>query len=174
MTRLGVNRECTSAVCMQGLWQHDQAKLIIIMSINSGSSNKIKWFINVMQINMHDGMADNCFLASLLQGNRGPKRIIVFAKYRNWQMLSRPAVYWSWSWRVEGCGSSSTGSSSSSSPIGWKSEVAQLIPVKALNIASSLISVDGSMSGAKVCLWIGGVRSWDLWIGALTFLLSAS
>ena len=65
----------------------------------------------------------------------------------------------SWPWRVEDSGLSCAGSSSSSSPVCWKSDVAQLIPVKALKTASLSIRVDGLMSGEKVCLRVGGMRS---------------
>ena len=48
-----------------------------IISISSRSSTSDRRFKSVMQINMHDGMADHCFQASLLQGIGWAKRISV-------------------------------------------------------------------------------------------------
>ena len=122
-------------------------------------SNQIKWLISVMQINTHDGVAGHGFLTSLLQGIMWAQKNKCFETHDiqilwlvNWLMDQD-----SWSWRVEASGSSCAGSSSS---VVWKLGDDQSIPVKAWNTASSSISVDGSISGAKVCLRVGGIRSW--------------
>ena len=151
------------------------ARLTMIMSINSGSSNQIKRLISVMQINTHDGVADHGFSTSLLQGIMWPQKNKVFCDtYHPNAVIGKPAhgsrllvlagrgfrVILQWvmfffltHWLEVRCG-----------PID---------PSQSFEHNFVINNVDGS-SGAKVCLRIGGIRTWASWIGAFTFLFSAS
>ena len=97
--------------------------------------------------NVRNGITDQEFKLAYYKACDAQKNNC-FNKSCREQMFSQPPVYDSWPGGLEGCGSSSAGSSSSSLPSGWKSMVVQSIPVKALNTASSLISGEGSTSGA--------------------------
>ena len=75
-----------------------------------------------------------------------------------------------WPGWLDGCTSSLAGSSSTV----WKLGLDQSKPWRATNSASSSIKPDGLISGAKVCLRIGGIKSITLYEGVAIFLLSAS
>src|SRR5215216_6349934 len=99
-------------------------------------------------------MTDHVF-TNLLLGSAGPNDQVFFQATT--QVLNRPTGQFSLSWWFEASGSSRAGSSSSSVVLKFGDD--QSIPNKAWNSASSSTSSDGSISGAKVCLQIGGIRS---------------